>query len=362
MTAKRLGICGRFGLGVHVLLAWATSVAVATAAVANPVLLYAPDSDEVLIAEDLDKPWFPASLTKLMTAYLTFEAVKSGKLDLEARVALSPYARSQPATRINLRVGIEPTVNQAVHAVILRSANDISVALAEKIAGTEEDFVRLMNTTAARLGMTRTIFANPHGLPEVDRTQMSTLRDFALLTRALLKDFPERADVFSARSILIHKGTFPSQNDLLVTVPGADGMKTGFTCGAGYNVVASATRGERRLIAIVFGAPDRVARSKKASELLETGFAHYDGSKPLAAVPTKLSATPVAALAIDTAEDASRKMRLRKCARPDPVPRTAPIVAAGGQAPVEKKVAAKRTTAKSAATKAVPAEKAQKKE
>jgi len=357
MTPSLLGIWLRQGVIAGVLCACAMSSLVSRAAVAGPALLYAPDSDEVLFSEDLDKPWFPASLTKLMTAYLTFEAVKSGKLDLETRIALSPYARSQPATRINLRVGIEPTVNQAVHALILRSANEIAVALAEKIAGSEEDFVRQMNATAKRLGMTRTVFANPHGLPEADRTQMSTLRDFALLTRAILKEFPERADVFSARSILIHKGTFGSQNDLLVTLPGADGMKTGFTCGAGYNVVASATRGDRRLIAVVFGAPNRVERSKRASELIEAGFAHYDGTKPLAAVPGKLAAMPIAEVAIDTAEDASRKMRMRKCARPDPVPRAAPVVAAEGQPPVEKKVAAKRPPTTNAAAKAPPAEK-----
>lgn len=243
-----------------------------TAAGANPALLFEPDTGRVLHAEEPDRAWHPASITKLMTAYLTFEAVHSGSLAWDAEVPLSEHARGQPATRVGLRTGIKLNVEQAVRGLVLRSANDFATALAERIGGTEEKFVEAMNATAKRLGMSRTVFRNPHGLP--DPEQVTTARDLAILTAALLKDFPDRAEVFSTPTVRIHKGTFYSQNDLLRTLPGADGMKTGFTCASGYNVVASATRQGHRLIAIVLGALNRQKRSERAAELLEAGFAH----------------------------------------------------------------------------------------
>jgi D-alanyl-D-alanine carboxypeptidase len=313
----------------------------AMTAYANPVLLFEPETGSVLHAEEPDRAWHPASVTKLMTAYLTFEAVKSGALAWDADVPLSEHARSQPATRIGLRSGISLNVEQAVRGLVLRSANDFATALAERIGGTEEKFVETMNATAKRLGMTRTVFRNPHGLPDPD--QVTTARDLAILTTALLKDFPDRAEVFSTPTVRIHKGTFHSQNDLLRTLPGADGMKTGFTCASGYNVVASATRDGHRLIAIVLGAVNREKRSQQATELLEAGFAHLSGTAtqpgdpalsretnalnvaPVEAVHAKahppITITPVAlnALAVEPteavarAEDIARKLRSGKC-------------------------------------------------
>lgn len=250
-------------------------VSLASAAAANPVLLFEPETGQVLYSEEPDRAWHPASVTKLMTAYLTFEAVKTGKLAWDDDVPLSENARSQPATRIGLRGGIKLNVEQAVRGLILRSANDFATALAERIAGSEEAFAEAMNLTAKRLSMTRTVFRNPHGLPDPD--QVTTARDLAILTTALLKDFPDRAEVFSTPTVKIHKGTFHSQNDLLRTLFGADGMKTGFTCASGYNVVASATRDGRRLVAVVLGAVNRQKRSERAAELLEAGFAHLAG-------------------------------------------------------------------------------------
>lgn len=239
---------------------------------ANPLLLFEPATGKVLYAEEPDRPWHPASVTKLMTAYLTFDAVKMKRLAWDDDVPLSDHARSQPATRIGLRAGIKLNVEQAVRGLILRSANDFAVALAERVGGTEEAFVRAMNDTAKRLHMTRTNFRNPHGLP--DPEQITTARDLAILTTALLKDFPDRAEVFSTPTVRIHKGTFHSQNDLLRTLEGADGMKTGFTCASGYNIVASATRDGRRLVAIVLGEYNRQRRSTRVTELIEAGFAH----------------------------------------------------------------------------------------
>jgi len=256
-------------IGAAVAIGIATMTAAANA---NPVLLFEPATGQVLYAEEPDRLWYPASVTKLMTVYLTFDAVKTGRLAWDDDVPLSDHARAQPATRIGLRAGIKLNVEQAVRGLILRSANDFAVALAERVGGTEEAFVRAMNDTAKRLGMTRTVFRNPHGLP--DEEQVTTARDLATLTTALFRDFPDRAEVFSTPTVRIHKGTFHSQNDLLRTLEGADGMKTGFTCASGYNVVASATRDGHRLVAIVLGEYNRQRRSARATELIEAGFAH----------------------------------------------------------------------------------------
>jgi D-alanyl-D-alanine carboxypeptidase len=319
-------------------VAAAIGIASLTAAAnANPVLLFEPATGQVLYAEEPDRLWYPASVTKLMTVYLTFDAVKTGRLAWDDDVPLSEHARAQPATRIGLRAGIKLNVEQAVRGLILRSANDFAVALAERVGGTEEAFVHAMNDTAKRLGMARTVFRNPHGLP--DEAQVTTARDLATLTTALLRDFPDRAEVFSTPSVRIHKGTFYSQNDLLRTLEGADGMKTGFTCASGYNVVASATRDGHRLVAIVLGEYDRQRRSARATELIEAGFAHLLADPALkiavavpAAAPFKLrhaAATaaispqpfmpvtlrtlPVAPSEVGTPGNIGREVRARTC-------------------------------------------------
>lgn len=250
---------------------------------AGPALLFEPESGQVLYADEPDRLWHPASVTKLMTAYLVFDAVANRRLTWDDDVPLSEHARAQPATRIGLRGGIKLNVEQAVRGLILRSANDFATALAERVGGSEPAFVDAMNATAKRLGMDRTVFRNPHGLPDPD--QVTTARDLARLAAAIYRDFPDRAEVFSTSTVRIHKGTFHSQNDLLRSLDGADGMKTGFTCASGYNVVASASRNGRRLVAIVLGAVNRQKRSERATELLDAGFAHIDGTatQPVAA-------------------------------------------------------------------------------
>jgi D-alanyl-D-alanine carboxypeptidase len=294
----------------------ALPLAVAIAAVpfdraaAGPSLVIDAATRQVLHSEEPDASWYPASLTKLMTAYLTFEAVKSGRLAWNAPVPLSEKARAQPATRIGLRLGIQLNVEQAVRGLILRSANDFAMALAELIGGSEEGFADLMNAAARRLGMTRTHFANPHGLP--DPTQISTARDMAILALALLHDFPERSEVFMTPTVLIHKGTFHSQNDLLRTFVGADGMKTGFTCGSGYNVVASATRDGRRVIAVVLGAQTRTLRSQRAAELMQLGFDHIEGHKRVEP-PLALGDLPMNPMADHPPHDMSRETLTHKC-------------------------------------------------
>lgn len=302
---------GRLRCLVAALLAFVAALAIPLSkAWAGPSLVIDVTTREVIFSEEPDAAWYPASLTKLMTAYLTFEAVKSGRLTWDAKIALSDKARAQPATRIGLRLGIPLNVEQAVRGLILRSANDFAMALAEAIGGSEEGFAEMMNATARRLGMTRSHFVNPHGLP--DPQQISTARDMAILTLALLQDFPDRAEVFSTPTVVIHKGTFHSQNDLLRTFLGADGMKTGFTCGAGYNVVASATREGRRVIAVVLGAHTRALRSERAAELMQLGFDHIDGRKPVE-TPVKLAELAMNPAEANAVHDMSRETRTRKC-------------------------------------------------
>jgi D-alanyl-D-alanine carboxypeptidase len=281
-------------------------------AAAGPALLLDEASGEVLYAEQPDQNWYPASLTKLMTAYVTFEALRAGQITLQTVVPLSEKARAQPATRIGLKAGIELNVDQALRGLILRSANDFAMALAELVGSSEEGFAEKMNASAKRLGMSRSHFVNPHGLPEA--AQFTTARDLAILARAIRKDFPERGEIFTTANFVIYRGTFHNQNDLLRTFEGADGMKTGFTCGAGYNVVASATRDGRRLIAVVLGEATKDDRSVRAAGLLEHGFKTADWKKMLGVGDlARLDMEPAEVLPV---HDMSRETRARQCGNP----------------------------------------------
>ncbi len=245
----------------------------------------------------------------MMTAYLTFDAIANGQLTLESPLQMSEYARLQPATRVGLRKGIDVTINQAVRALIIRSANDFAVALAETIAGSEAAFITRMNQTARRLGMSRTNFTNPHGLPNPH--QVSTARDMALLTSALLRDFPQHADVFSNQEVSIRKLTLRSHNTLLKTYEGADGLKTGFTCASGYNIVASATRNGRKVVAVIIGALRRSKRDQLAKQLLDFGF--YELEQKKASGNQTLASLPFTGNEADDTLNLSRKTKTWVC-------------------------------------------------
>lgn len=255
---------------VAVLLA---TLAAAAPASAGPALLFEPSTGKVLYAEDPDSQWHPASLTKIMTAYLTFEAIRDGKLKLEDKIACSLVATLQPPSKIGLNVGGELTVDQALQAIIIKSANDVTVMLAEAVAGSEHAFVNRMNAAAQKLGMTRTHFANTNGLP--DPTQVTSARDLAKLSRAITAEFNQHAHYWTMPDFRIGKRRLGSHNALLRTYPGADGLKTGFTCDSGFNVVASASREGRRLMAVVLGESTSNERSIRAASLLEHGFQNY---------------------------------------------------------------------------------------
>ncbi len=243
------------------------------AAMAGPALLFEPKGGLVLYAEDADMRWHPASLTKLMTAYLTFKAIKAGRLSMDSKITCSANANREPPSKLGLPVGAQISVRLALKVLIVKSANDVAVMLAEAVAGSERAFVRLMNRTAKRLGMLRTRFINPNGLP--DARQITTARDMARLARAIILEFPEYADLFALPSVRVGRRVLRSHNSLLRTFEGADGMKTGFICASGYNVVASATRDGRRLVAVVLGETTAGARVARAAELLEHGFRTY---------------------------------------------------------------------------------------
>lgn len=238
---------------------------------AGPALLFDASNGQVLYAEDPDDYWYPASLTKIMTAYVAFDAIKTGKLTLDQKIAVSEAASLQPPSKIGLPPGHDLTVEQALQALIVKSANDVAVMLAEAISGSEVDFVAKMNETATKLGMTRSKFVTANGLPAPD--QASTARDLARLTYAVIRDYPQYARYWAMPEARIGKIRLTTHNALLKTFEGADGFKTGFTCDSGYNVVASATRDNRRLVAIVLGEPDGQSRAIRAASLLEHGFA-----------------------------------------------------------------------------------------
>ncbi len=242
-------------------------------AAASPTLLFEPSTGKVLYSEDIDDVWHPASLTKLTTVYIAFEAIKEGKLHLDDKIPCSLVATLQPPSKVGLKVGDTLTVDQALQAVIVKSANDVTVMLAEAISGSEAAFIQRMNETAKRLGMTHTNFVNTNGLP--DPSQLTTARDLAKIARAVISDYPQYANYWAMPDMRIGRRRLGSHNALLRTFAGADGLKTGFTCDSGYNVVASATRDGRRLMAIVLGESSGNERAVRAASLLEYGFQNY---------------------------------------------------------------------------------------
>lgn len=245
-------------------------LAVARPAAAGPALLFDTTDGKILYAEEMDDQWHPASLTKIMTAYLAFKAIKAGKLRMDEKVICSELAFKQPPSKIGLPIGGELTVETALQALIIKSANDVAVMLAEKISGSELQFVADMNAAARDLGMTRTIFSNANGLPAVG--QVTTARDLAKLARAVATEHSEYAQYWAMTQMRIGKIRLGSHNGLLKTFEGADGLKTGFICDSGFNVVASATRNGRRLMAVVLGEPSGGDRNVRAASLLEHGF------------------------------------------------------------------------------------------
>ncbi|MCW5760889.1 MAG: D-alanyl-D-alanine carboxypeptidase, partial [Phenylobacterium sp.] len=210
---------------------------------------------EVLYAKRADAPRYPASITKVMTLYLTFEALSAGRISLDDRVVFSPHAAAQAPTKLGIRAGDSISVLEAIQAMCTLSANDASVAMAEKLGGTEQRFAALMTLRAQELGMTNTNFANANGLPNT--RNLSTARDIAILSRAAMRDYPQYYRFFSQVSFEFRGRTITNHNHMLSNTPGVDGLKTGFTNASGFNIAISGVKDGRRLIVVVLGGPTR---------------------------------------------------------------------------------------------------------
>ncbi len=252
----------------------ATGVTVAPAA-AEALLVIEADSGKVIFAHNAGQPWYPASTTKLMTTYVTLRAVKEGRITLDRPLVVSANAAAQSPVKMGFPPGTVITVDNALKMLMVKSANDMAVVLAEGVAGSVENFADEMNNNARRLGMIQSSFVNPNGLPADD--QIVSARDMAILARALIREMPEYDYFWHLPGIRLGKMVQRNYNTLLGRYPGADGMKTGFICASGFNLVATATRDDRRLIAVVLGAPSSAARALKAAQLLERGFNSNSG-------------------------------------------------------------------------------------
>ncbi|MFN3857806.1 MAG: D-alanyl-D-alanine carboxypeptidase [Caulobacter sp.] len=228
------------------------------------------NSGEVLYAKRADSPRYPASITKVMTLYLAFEALADGRMKTTDLITVSAKAASQPPTKLGVSAGDVITVEDAMKAITVKSANDMSVALAEHMAGSEEKFAALMTLRAQELGMSNTRFVNASGLP--DSRQVSTARDIAILSRAVMRDFPQYYSLFNLRSFTYRGVTMNNHNRLLARMDGVDGLKTGYTNASGYNLAASGVRDGRRLIVVMLGGSSGAARDNHVQELLNTGF------------------------------------------------------------------------------------------
>jgi D-alanyl-D-alanine carboxypeptidase len=229
-------------------------------------------SGEVLHSRNADTKLHPASLTKMMTLYIAFEAVRRGEITLDSKVRISPNASAEPPSKLGLRTGQTIALRYLIRAAAVKSANDAATAIGEAISGSEEAFAARMNRTARALGMNSTTFRNAHGLTQTGH--LSTARDMTTLGRRLFFDYPEYYNLFSRRTTDARIARVRNTNTrLLDAYRGADGIKTGYTRAAGFNLVSSAERGDVRVIATVFGGRSTATRNARVAELLDMGFA-----------------------------------------------------------------------------------------
>ncbi len=233
------------------------------------------DTHQVMHARDADEERHPASLTKVMTLYMVFDALDAGKLKLSDKMPVSKAASRAQPSKLGLKAGTTIKVEDAIRALVTKSANDVAIVFAEKLGGTEAKFVTKMNTKAKSLGMNATNFRNASGLP--DKRQITTARDMAKLAEAVYADHKDRYNYFSLSSFTWKKRKYTNHNALLKKVAGVDGIKTGFTNASGYNLMASAERGGRRVIAIMLGGSTGRSRDQHVSDLLEAAFMEISG-------------------------------------------------------------------------------------
>lgn len=263
---------------------------------------------EVLHAEEPDAPVFPASLTKMMTLYMVFDALDAGRIGLDTRLKVSERAAGMPPTKLGLRAGSTIRVEDAVMSLVTKSANDMASTIAENLGGSEARFAEGMTRTARRLGMARTTFRNASGLPDAE--QRTTARDLAKLASRVIADHPRRYRYFARQRFTYAGRTLGNHNRLLAKYAGMDGIKTGYTNASGFNLASSAVRGGRRIVAVVAGGDSAGSRDAYMVKLLDRGFARLEKGRPAPApavpLPAPVPALPeveVAALAVEEVPD-----------------------------------------------------------
>ncbi|KAA0591412.1 D-alanyl-D-alanine carboxypeptidase [Azospirillum oryzae] len=255
------------------------SAAEALAAKAAAIVVDAR-TGQVLIDQDADAITHPASLTKMMTLYLTFDALDDGRLTLDQQLPVSSWAESMSPTKLGLRAGQTLKVETAILGLVTKSANDAAVVLAEALGGTESRFAEMMTRKAREIGMRHTVYRNASGLPNME--QVTTARDYAMLSRALMRDHAKYYPYFSRRNFVYGGRTLANHNHLMSRYEGMDGIKTGYTVASGFNLAASAVRDGRRLVGVVMGGKSAVSRDNKMAALLDQAFGrpgrgHEDG-------------------------------------------------------------------------------------
>ncbi len=239
-------------------------------AFAGPYILVDATTGRVIAQHEAGRPWYPASISKLMTTFLAFRAMREGRVTPSTLLTVTERAYTQAPTKMGFPLGTQVTLDNALKMLMVKSANDMAVVIAEGVGGTYENFIADMNRTAAELGMTATHYENPNGLP--DGGQITTARDMAILARAIYREFPEQEMLFRIPALRLGKRLIRNHNNLIDHYPGADGMKTGFICSGGFNIVATATRGNKKLIVVVLGGRSNASRNDDAAKLFEKGF------------------------------------------------------------------------------------------
>lgn len=258
---------------VSIVLLLVSSLMVNVAWAGNPKyagIVVDAETQEILYAENADEPRYPASLTKMMTLYLLFEALEGRSMSLGHPLPVSSHAASMPATKLWLKAGSTIPVDKAIQALVVRSANDVAVVVAEALGGTESGFAEIMTRKARELGMEDTTFRNASGLP--DSGQVTTARDMAILAEHLIQDFPQHYHYFGLTEFTWRGTRHTGHNRLLNNYPGADGLKTGFIRASGFNVATSAVRNGRRMVAVVMGGYTASSRDEQMASVLDRGF------------------------------------------------------------------------------------------
>jgi D-alanyl-D-alanine carboxypeptidase len=261
----------RYRYFLKLLLAGAVALPVlAGSALANPTVVFDLENGRILQHQEAFKRWYPASLTKLMTAYVTFRAIAAGEAQLDSPIKVTKRSAGEPPSKMGFKPGSVMRLDNALKMMLVKSANDVAMAVGENIGGSQAAFAERMNTEARRLGMTGSHFVNPNGLFSPD--QYTTARDLGLLVMAIRTEFPQYAPWFSIEGLAVGKKQIPNYNLLIGRYRGADGMKTGFVCPSGFNMIGSATREGRTLVAVVLGERSPITRAETTARLLDQGF------------------------------------------------------------------------------------------